>query len=126
MLLVHASRLEFFSTFPPAEVQWSLLLSGNQEIRTTFTKYKEVKDGQWLGVSVASQTQNELGPAVVVRLTWPGDPVTLRLWSCILARLSGVQAASGFSTDSEFGQSRAQPPMGSDLERGDFHIPRES
>ena len=32
----------------------------------TRRKYEEVKDGQWLGVSVNSQTQSNRSPAVVV------------------------------------------------------------
>ena len=41
---------------------------GNQDVRTTFRKYREVKDGQWLGVSVNSQTKNDQSFAVVVSL----------------------------------------------------------
>ena len=37
-------------------------------MRTTFRKYREVKDGQWLGVSVNSQTKNDQSFAVVVSL----------------------------------------------------------
>ena len=41
---------------------------GNQQVNTTFRKYTEVKDGQFLGVSVNSQTNNDQSSVVVVSL----------------------------------------------------------
>ena len=41
---------------------------GNEDVETTYRKYTEVKDGQWLGVSVNSQTKNDQSFAVVVSL----------------------------------------------------------